>query len=322
MGDFDLAVVGPMVGALSRTFDLYWNDRLAIPVENLPLGRPTAKDLEACRHDLARHTEKMIASEYMRSLPGRNILEEILSGKPLTWAKATLAYDPPDKAQNERDNHPGRLMWQRVAEAAERAQRDLIIISPYLVPGDSEMALIRRLRERGVRVRVLTNSLASTDMPIVQVGYMRYRVPLLEAGCELYEVRPLLGKPKTKHDLIQSGSSNRFGLHAKVLVIDGQRAFVGSMNFDKRSLDFNTELGLIIDSPKIARDLTTRFEAIVQPANSYRLELTPGATGGRAVQWVTEVDGATVRFSEEPDVDTGKRSLIQMLSVLPIDGLL
>jgi putative cardiolipin synthase len=264
----------------------------------------------------------MIASEYMRSLPGRNILKEILSGKPLTWAKATLAYDPPDKAQTERENRPGRLMWQRVAEAAERAQRELIIISPYLVPGDSEMALIRRLRERGVRVRMLTNSLASTDMPIVQVGYMRYRVPLLEAGCELHEVRPLLGKPETKHGLIQSGSSNRFGLHAKVLVIDGQRAFVGSMNFDKRSLDFNTELGLIIDSPKIARELTTRFEAIVQPANSYRLELTPDATDGRAVQWVTEVDGATVRFSDEPDVDTGKRSLIQMLSVLPIDGLL
>ena len=323
LGDFDLAVVGPMVGALSRTFDLYWNDRLAVPVENLPLGRPTAKDLEACRQDLARHGEKMIASEYLRSLPGRNILEEILSGKPpLTWAKATLAYDPPDKAQTERDNHPGRLMWQRVAEAAESARHELIIISPYLVPGDSEMALIRRLRERGVRVRVLTNSLASTDMPIVQVGYMRYRVPLLEAGCELHEVRSLLGKPETEHGLIQSGSSNRFGLHAKVLVIDGQRAFVGSMNFDQRSLDFNTELGLIIDSPQIAREITNRFEAIVQPANSYRLELTADGTGGRAVQWVTEVDGATVRFSDEPDVDSGKRSLIQMLSVLPIDGLL
>ncbi len=164
-------------------------------------------------------------------------------------------------------------MWHRVAEEVERAQRDLILVSPYLVPGESEMALIRRLRERGVRVRILTNSLASTDMPIVHVGYMRYRVPLLEAGCELYEVRPELGKPESGHGLIKSGASNQFGLHAKVIVIDNQRAFVGSMNFDQRSLDINTEIGVIIDSPQVAREIAARFEAIAQPANSYKLRL-------------------------------------------------
>jgi len=117
---------------------------------------------------------------------------------------------------------------------AHASGRELILVSPYLVPGESEMALIRRLRERGVRVRILTNSLASTDMPIVHVGYMRYRIPLLEAGCELYEVRPELGKPESGHGLIKSGGSSQFGLHAKVFVIDNQRAFVGSMNFDQR----------------------------------------------------------------------------------------
>src|SRR4029453_4452826 len=108
--------------------------------------------------------------------------------------------------------------------------------------------------------------LASTDMPIVHVGYMRYRAPLLEAGCELYEVRTVLGKPESGHGLIKSGSSNQFGLHAKVFVIDGQRAFVGSMNFDQRSLDINTEIGIIIESPKIATNIASRFEGIVEPA--------------------------------------------------------
>ena len=323
LGDFDLAVVGPMVRALSQSFDLYWNDRLAVPVETLPLGKPSASDLERCRHDLAAHRDRMTSSDYVRSLPKSDLLAEMLTGKvPMVWAKAALAYDTPDKADAEQGNQPRRLMWQRVAEAVEGTQRDLVVVSPYLVPGETEMALIRQLRARGVRVRILTNSLASTDMPIVHVGYMRYRTALLDAGCELYEVRPLLGKPETEHGLIKSGSSGQFGLHAKVFVVDGQRAFIGSMNFDQRSLDINTEIGIIIDSPQIARAITARFEAIIQPANSYRLTLDPARDGSEAIQWVTEVDGRVTRFDSDPDVDPGKRALIQMLSVLPLDHML
>ncbi len=232
----------------------------------------------------------MATSDYVRSLPAGDVLADILSGKkPLVWAKATLAYDPPDKAQVERDGEPGRLMWQRVAQAVESAQRELIIVSPYLVPGESEMALIRRLRERGVRVRMLTNSLASTDMPIVHAGYLRYRVPLLEAGCELYEVRTAPGEPEA-HGLVKSGGSGQFGLHAKVFVIDRQRVFAGSMNFDQRSFDINTEIGLIIDSPQIASEITARFEAIAQPANSYKLVLDRAAGSVPTVEWITEIE--------------------------------
>ncbi len=237
------------------------------------------------------------------------------------WAKATLAYDPPDKAQVERDGEPGRLMWKRVVTAVEGAQRELIIVSPYLVPGEAEMALIKRLRESGVHVRILTNSLASTDMPIAHAGYIRYRVPLLDAGCELYEVRPVPGEPET-HGLVRSGGSGQFGLHAKVFVIDRQRVFVGSMNFDQRSLAINTEIGLIIDSHEIADEIARRFEAIVQPANSYKVALEPAAAGGRSIEWVTEEDGKTVTFNREPEVDTGKRALIDVFSVLPLDQLL
>ena len=319
-GDFDLAVAGPMVQVLSASFDLYWNDRLAVPVEALPPGKPTAADLAKCRQALAAHRAEMADSEYVRSLPKHDVLAQLLSGAlPLVWARASLAFDVPDKAEAVRDDETRRLMWDRVAAAVEGTQRELIIISPYLVPGESEMALIRRLRERGVRVRILTNSLASTDMPIVHVGYMKYRIPLLEAGCELYEVRPILGKPETGHGLIKSGSSGQFGLHAKVFVIDRKRAFVGSMNFDQRSLDINTEIGVIIDSPQIANEIARRFDAITGPENSYRLSL--GSPGG-GLRWVTEVDGAKVAYSSDPDVDAGKRALIDMLSLLPIDNML
>ncbi|HEX9300734.1 MAG TPA: phospholipase D family protein [Casimicrobiaceae bacterium] len=322
LGDFDLGVAGPMVGALSQSFDVYWNDRFAIPVDALPLGKPSAADLEACRKALMAHKEQMTASSYMHSVAQRNRFAEFLSGKrPLVWAKATLAYDPPDKAQVERDGEPGRLMWKRVVTAVEGAQRELIIVSPYLVPGETEMALISRLRDRGVRVRILTNSLASTDMPIAHAGYIRYRVPLLEAGCDLYEVRPVPGEPEA-HGLVRSGGSGQFGLHAKVFVIDRQRVFVGSMNFDQRSLAINTEIGLIIDSPQIADEIAGRFEAITQPANSYRLALEPAAAAGPAVEWMTMEGGKTVKFSSEPDVDAGKLALIDLLSLLPLDRLL
>lgn len=323
LGDFDLLVAGPMVQAMSQSFDHYWNDKLAVPIESLPLGKPTQAEYERCRAALAAHAAKMADSNYVRALPKRDVLADALAGRtPLVWARATLAYDAPDKAQITRDGQPGRLMWERVAAAAEKAKHELIIVSPYLVPGAPEMALIERLRERGVRIRILTNSLASTDMPIAHAGYIHYRVPLLEAGCELYEVRPLLGEPQTGHGLIKSGSSEHFGLHAKVFVIDRQRVFVGSMNFDQRSLSINTEIGVIIDSPEIAKTIAARFEAIAQPANSYRLALVAAPGGGRNLRWTTDVDGKEVAFSEEPDVDAGKRLMIEALSLLPLENLL
>lgn len=323
LGDFDLAVAGPMVRALSHSFDAFWNDRLAIPVEALPLGKPSSVDLENCRKDLAAHRDRLRSSDYIRSLSKISILDSMLAdGAAMTWAVAALAYDTPDKILVEGNDQPGRLMWPQVRQAVEATRSDLIIVSPYLVPGEAEMALLRRLRQRGVRVRILTNSLASTDMPIVHAGYSRRRIPLLEAGCEIYEVRPLLGKPEAGHHLIKSGSSGQFGLHAKVFIIDGQRAVIGSMNFDLRSLDINTEIGLIIDSPRIASEITARFEAIAQPANSYQVTLETAADGEEAVQWATEVQGRTLRFDSDPDVDFGKRMAIRMLSVLPLDNLL
>ncbi len=323
-GDFDLAVAGPMVRQLSQSFDVYWNDRLAVPVEAQPLGKPSARDLEACREALAEHKQRMATSDYVRSLPRNDLLADMLSGKQaLVWAKAALAYDAPDKAATVNQEQPGQLMWKRVAMAAEAARTELIIVSPYLVPGASEMELIRRLRERGVRIRILTNSLASTDMPVVHSGYRRYRVPLLQMGVELYEVRPQLGQPVTKRGPIKSGSSGAFALHAKVFVFDRERAFVGSMNFDQRSLRVNTELGLIIDSPQVARDIAARFEAITAPANSYKVLLEPAnAFGVRSVRWLGADAGKAVSFDSEPDVDAVKRGWIETLSLLPLDGLL
>jgi Phosphatidylserine/phosphatidylglycerophosphate/cardiolipin synthases and related enzymes len=147
---------------------------------------------------------------------------------------------------------------------------------------------LAKLRERGMQVRILTNSLASTDMPVVHSAYQKYRIPLLESGVELYEVRPILGQPVVRGDALKSPSAGQFALHAKVFVFDRQRVFVGSMNLDQRSLHVNTEVGVIIDSPDLARQVATRFEAIARPANSYVLALDgTNVAGGRALVWRT-----------------------------------
>jgi len=323
-GDFDLAVAGPMVRDLSRTFDLFWNDRLAVPVEAQPLGKPSAADLAACRATLAEHKQKMKDSEFLASLANGDPVQDLLSGKKsLIWAKSALAYDSPDKASTINGDQPGQLMWKRVRAAAESTKSDLIIVSPYLVPGAPEMQLIAQLRQRGVRVRILTNSLASTDMPIVHAGYRHYREPLLQMGVELYEVRRHPGEPESPRGLIKSASSGAFALHAKVILFDRDRAFVGSMNFDRRSLRINTELGLIIDSPQIARQIAERFDAITQPANSFRVILeSSDAAGGPSLKWVGAKDGNEVKLDTEPGVKPLKRGWIEALSLLPLDGLL
>ena len=185
------------------------------------------------------------------------------------------------------------------------------------------MKFFEGLRERNVSVRILTNSLASTDMSVVHSGYQAFRVPLLEMGVELYEVRPVLGQPVVRGNQLKSPSSGMYALHAKVFVFDRQRVFVGSMNLDQRSLHFNTEIGLIIDSPELARQIALRFADIAQPANSYVLMLSDAnGLDQRHLVWRTLENGNPVDFDREPDVTMWQRLKVDMLSLLPLDELL
>jgi putative cardiolipin synthase len=165
--------------------------------------------------------------------------------------------------------------------------------------------------------------MASTDMPDVHSAYQKYRIPLLESGVELYEVRPILGQPVVRGDKLKSPSAGQFALHAKVFVFDRKRVFVGSMNLDQRSLHVNTEVGVIIDSPDLARQVATRFEAIARPANSYVLALDgTNVVGGRTLVWRTLEDGKPVEYRQEPAASIWRRAKVDMLSMLPLDELL
>ena len=186
------------------------------------------------------------------------------------------------------------------------------------------MKFFEGLRKRNVSVRILTNSLASTDMSIVHSGYQAFRAPLLEMGVQLYEVRPVLGQPTVRGNQLKSPSSGMYALHAKVFVFDRERVFIGSMNLDQRSLHLNTEIGLIIESPELARrSLCTQPGVIARPANSYVLMLSAAdGLGHRHLVWHTLEDGKPVDFDQEPAVTFWQRLKVDMLSVLPLDELL
>jgi putative cardiolipin synthase len=182
------------------------------------------------------------------------------------------------------------------------------------------MKLFKDLRERNVHVRVLTNSLESSTILLAQAGYMHYRIPILESGVELYEIRSLLGNTRGSGQTATISRYGNYSLHAKLFVFDRQRLFIGSMNFDQRSMHLNTEIGLIIDSPELAQQIAARFDAMVKPINSYMLELHTN-DGGRSpsIVWRTQEDTKTIEYDTEPARSNWQRVEVNVLTLLPMD---
>lgn len=322
--DDDVFTAGPIVKKLSATFDDYWNSAIAIPVSALVGGSPSdPAPLPESRQASAelREPDKEVTVDYASRIAKGEPLAGMLSGKlPLVWAPAQVICDSPDKKSVENGWVVGRLMHRPVAKAVETVQSELLMITPYLIPGQEGMQLFKDLRDRNVRVRVLTNSLESSTVLLAQTGYMHYRTPLLDTGVELYEVRSLLGDARGSG---QSAAMSRYGnysLHAKLFVFDRKRLFIGSMNFDQRSMHLNTEIGLIIDSPVLAQQMAARFEAMVQPVNAYRVGMRPLQAGGpMSLVWRTQEDAKLVEYITEPARSDTQRNEAAVLTLLPLD---
>ena len=320
-GDYDVFAMGPITRDLSKSFDAYWNSALAVPVRSLLGNLPTAEQLQQKEAELAANLAKAEGSAEVKAIRSGNPLASTLNGDGgVAWAKAQVVADSPDKAGVENGDTIGALLRRRLLEATADVKAELLIVSPYFVPGEKGMQLLRSLRERNVRVRVLTNSLLSTDVPAVHAGYRRYRLPLLEEGVDLYEVKPLPGKPLPRAGL-KEPSSGQFSLHAKAFVFDRKRIFIGSANFDPRSLNLNTEIGLMIDSPELARQVVARFDAIANPANSFVLALDQ--SGGKpALVWKSVKDGRQIAYDDEPGDDRARELLVDLYATLPIEDQL
>jgi putative cardiolipin synthase len=299
---------------------------MAIPIEALAGSTPSATALDEYRGVLAANHASLVVTQlpYMATLESGAALDALITGKSsLLWATGEVIYDSPEKSKVNSGEQRGRLLRNRLGDVAAKVRTELIVVSPYLIPGPDGMKYFEGLRERGASVRILTNSLASSDVPVVHSGYQAFRVPLLELGVDLFEARPMPGKPMVRSGRLKSSSAGLYALHAKVYVFDRERVFVGSMNLDQRSLHINTEIGLLIESAELARQIALRVADMTQPANSYVMRLAEAdGTGRRALVWHTLEDGKAVDYLEEPGVNAWQRFQVNLLSMLPIDELL
>ncbi len=326
--DLDVLAVGAVVQQVSGAFDLYWNSPAAIPIAALASKPISDEERNGSRAALAEFSESQRAGEYAQGLRNSTLAKELQAGSlSLTWCRADALYDDPAKVAQAPDEQ-GTVMLPRLGRITDSTESELLIVSPYFVPGTAGVDYFRRMRGRGVRVVVLTNSLAATDVSAVHAGYSRYRRALLEAGVEIYEVKPTARRSDDKgrkddasHGL---GGSSRASLHAKVFVFDRRAVFVGSLNLDPRSVSLNTEIGIVFESPELAAQISGELTGKVSDA-AYRLELVPGAGAAgstRSIEWVERENGREVRYATEPQSGVWRRFGGWFLSWLPIESQL
>lgn len=316
-GDMDLLAVGPITNEVSGAFDRYWNSDLAVPVRALA-GSGDAELLEGARAYFNSEIDDLPNTVYGRCLFESDLTARLIANDvPFQWGEARLIYDLPEKVRTDPDDRSTH-MGPELNDLMASAESELIAISPYFVPGKEGAAFLASLVERGVRVTVLTNALAATDVAAVHSGYSRYRPALIAAGVELYEMKPT---DKGREERARLGESQA-SLHAKTLVIDGEQVVVGSMNLDPRSALLNTEMGVIIDTPALAAKVGEWRDQEL-PKIAWRVELEPVTTSVGEEQrlvWISREDGEDVRrYDHEPEATLWARIQASLLRLLPIE---
>lgn len=316
--DLDVIAVGAAVPEVSRGFDLYWNSPSAYPAASLvgAAGPDAVADLQR-RFDSTRADPDSVAFlEAARTSPiVRDLLDRQLAWE---WTLARALYDDPAKTLDT-TARTDVLLFPELVRTAGVPNKSFDLIAPYFVPGDEGTAALVATAERGVKVRVLTNSLASTHASVVHSGYAKRRKDLLRAGVQLYELRTTAvrdereGKGKGKF-----GSGSSAALHAKTFAVDGGRIYVGSFNFDLRSARLNTEMGLVIDSPALARQLAETFDNDV-PLVAYEVRLK---ADGESLEWIERTASGETGYDTEPGTTWFQRWSVDVLSILPVDWML
>ncbi len=321
--DMDVLAVGPVVRAMSASFDRYWNHPLAYPVQSLITPAELRALREAVRGPPGAGPGEADGPAPPATAPAANPPPSLppaldLAALPLVWAPAALLVDEPAKLVPElNDEHSEDTVVDGLLSLMRGARRQVLIVSPYFVPGPRMMQVFADLRRRGVRVRVLTNSLASNDAPLAHVGYARYREDLIRLGVELYEMRALHSAHLDRTVFGSGAGGSKASLHSKILIIDDRVIGIGSMNLDLRSKLQNTEVALVIRSAALSRQATAELEDALDDS-VWRVELTPE---GRL--WWRAPPGAAFEDAHgEPDASLGLRLLLKLLGPLAPDELL
>jgi putative cardiolipin synthase len=313
-------VIGPLVQEVSSSFDRYWNSELAYPALSLVDPPPTAGQIEAGLAAFQQRVEAYRESPYLQSLQESDLAEQMRRGAvEFQWGRGELVADAPEKIQEDRDQVQYH-MAPSLKPYFQGVQEELIIFSPYFVPGKKGTAFFRDLSERGVRVRILTNSLASTDVAVVHAGYAKYREALLRSGIELYEVDKQLNKAQREEKRGPHGSS-KASLHAKTFVFDRRRVFIGSLNLDPRSVTENTEIGVVLESAELGALMGEAFDQIID-RGAFRLELTQDEDGRERILWHRTEGEQPGVYEVDPHTGFWRRFGIGLMGLLPVESQL
>ncbi|SHK12007.1 putative cardiolipin synthase [Marinobacter antarcticus] len=314
--DLDVLAIGPVVHELSDDFDRYWSSASAYPVAII-LPEAGEKDLAQVVETARECSASSEANKYVRAVADSELLQKLLAGNlEFTWAPVSMVSDDPAKVLHKKPENG--LLSRQLAEAMGSPERSVTLVSPYFIPTKTGVEMFRNLERKGVQVRVLTNSLEANDVAMMHAGYAKYRKPLLKAGVQLFELRKLPGgesvEGKLQRGLMGSSSTS---LHAKTFAVDGESLFVGSFNFDPRSVHINTELGFVIESPELTQMMEARFQEQTR-FTAYELVLDEDGH----LQWLERNGEEVIRHGHDPGTGPLQRMLVFLFSILPIEPLL
>ncbi|MCM2250896.1 MAG: phospholipase D family protein [Ramlibacter sp.] len=323
--DLDTFVAGALIPRLAALFDQYWNSPHVRPIGTLVTSSQPPERLRQRFEELTGPD----TTPAPRPPPPNDVLgygpivEDLDAGKlGLTWSLAEAYADSPDRVIGKSASYGGVPLLDvdsvryNVREQMRRARSDVTIVSPYLIPGKAGLEVLREITGRGVKVSVVTNSLAATDEPIVHTGYRRYRPDMLRLGVELHE----LSSARTRRSVRLGLFGTQIGrLHAKAAVMDGRTVFLGSMNFDPRSDVHNTEIGLIVFSRELAQQVM-RVVGELKQQGSYRVQFAPG--GGERLQWVDADAQPPEILDAEPEATLRDRLMLELLAPFAPESLL
>jgi putative cardiolipin synthase len=313
-GDLDVMGIGPVVNDVSAMFDNYWNHERAAPIEAFAdMPDDPAVELERVRTELEQSRERIITSKYAEAVKDQ-ILENIETDTSVfIWAPYTLAVDSPDKALSAKAAEADSITTP-LRESLLSAKSEVIIISPYFVPRKTGIEAIADLQRSGVNVIIITNSLAANNQSSVHGGYAPSRKPLLRSGVKIYEVR---ADADVSGSEIVAASGAKATLHTKAFIVDRRETFIGSFNFDPRSANINTELGVIIRSPELSEGFAAKVD---EALSNQTFEVFLNENG--KLRWRGFEDGQEVILEKEPQTTWGQRFSAGFMRILPIRGQL
>lgn len=314
--DLDVLATGPAAAQAGASFERYWHSRWAVPVAKLRGHASPPAGLDALRAALAAHRLSLRDSGFVRALEDSALARKFAAGDlALEPGAAQLIADSPSKIEG--GGSGGEGLVDRLRRRAPLARQELLISSPYFVPRERGVQELADLVRAGVTVSVLTNSLAATDVGIVHGSYARHRAALLRGGVRLHELRPTSPLARRRFERRRFGSEN-VSLHAKYLVIDRHTLFIGSLNLDPRSIERNTEVGLLIESAALARRAAALFEVASSRAFSYSVALRDGPAGrSDALLWAGEGTDGELRYDHDPGTTWWRRQLVRFAGLLP-----